>query len=109
MIDGNRKDASEQTGGATMAWGEYLSADHICGLRTRLLEMAHELAELEGWPDELVDAVAYEMAAGPVGDIFPNLRHFGERLRVARVDAAKRAFLNHPAWDRNERDDRRPR
>jgi len=88
----------EQQASEFWPWAPYLTTADVERFRTELVGIIEKLADMEHWPDEHRDDVLTRAVRGPLADLLPNLRHFGQRLTEAAAEAAARDAIGKRAW-----------
>ncbi|WP_321929971.1 hypothetical protein [Paraburkholderia guartelaensis] len=86
-----------ETGSPFLPWGFAIHGD-LSRMRGELIVTIHTLADLEGWPHELREAIVRRAVCGPAYDAAPNLAWFRDRLAAARDEIAVRAATAAQSW-----------
>ncbi|WP_069265323.1 hypothetical protein [Paraburkholderia nodosa] len=96
--DGLVCDGALYADGPYLPWGPYVNREQLDAMQRELFSVVDELAKLEGWPDEGYDHVVMCIERQPISTLRPDLAHFAERLRIARVEAAARDAAARRSW-----------
>ncbi|VWM20550.1 hypothetical protein [Burkholderia lata] len=88
----------EPSAGLYLPWGPYLNSSQLESMHRELFDVVDELAQLERWPDDDYDLVVGAIERQPLSTLRPDLAHFRERLRVARLEAEARQAASRRAW-----------
>ncbi|WP_233862868.1 TubC N-terminal docking domain-related protein [Paraburkholderia adhaesiva] len=89
-------------GALCLPWGPRIDTESVNQMRAELVGMIETLADLEGWPHDLLNDVVTRAMRGPLADLLPNLHHFRERLDTARTEAQAREATAARSWRANE-------
>lgn len=89
-------------------WAPYMQPDDARRMRSELVGMIEDLANLECWPRSLLDDVLTAAVRGPLSALLPDLAYFRERLAEAHAEAEAREAVHRRAWHLEGFDDRRP-
>ncbi|OXJ00035.1 MULTISPECIES: TubC N-terminal docking domain-related protein [Burkholderia] len=85
-------------GGLYLPWMPALDPEQLQSMQRELFDVVDELAQLERWPDDDYDIVIGAIERQPPSTLRPDLAHFRERLRVARLEAEARQAASRRAW-----------
>lgn len=88
----------EPGAGLYLPWMPALDLEQLQSMQRELFNVVDELARLERWPDDDYDIVVGAIERQPPSTLRPDLAHFRERLRVARLEAEARQAASRRAW-----------